>query len=337
MTQAPDPPKNASKLACIGRPLGFAAGFVGVIGILWAIGNPSYRVPDIQRDHAGLERMKTGRHIVFGSSHGYNVDVEAAGFDGVNMSHGGQDVFEQVYMAREVKRTAPNLELVVFTLSYFSFVFDNAAYFSSGAHTRAGRRVSMYATFPSFRFIRGDGTSWVKGMLSPVVTPDHWKRLVWPTETKESETEEELQRAAKRYDVAASEEFLAFHAKKRCRQYARLMKKMVASRRGLAEDAFETLRDAAKELEATGVRVVLLTTPYYEAYNACYDAKRQRLTRRFAKRIAHETGAEYIDAGSEPAFANNREYFRNSDHMNASGSAAFSRWLGRQLARREKR
>ena len=99
----------------------------------------------------------------------------------------------------------------------------------------------------------------------------------------------------------------------------------------------EALRDVSRDLERSGVRVVLVTVPYYETYNECFDERRQRLTRRLAKRVAAETGAEYIDAGEHPDFTRTREYFRNSDHMNRDGKIAFSRWLGQELARKKQR
>ena len=130
---------------------------------------------------------------------------------------------------------------------------------------------------------------------------------------------------------------LESHALRRCQQYSRLMRNMNANHPGLADDAFEALRDVSRDLERAGVRVVLVTVPYYETYNECFDARRQALTRRLAKRIASETGAEYIDAGKDEDFTRTREYFRNSDHMNRDGKIAFSRWLGQRLARAKPR
>jgi hypothetical protein len=83
------------------------------------------------------------------------------------------------------------------------------------------------------------------------------------------------------------------------------------------------------------VRVVLVMPPYAEAYDDCFDSKRQRTSRRLAARIASETAAEYVDAGAEDDFTKAPEYFANSDHLNRAGKVAFSRWLGLRLGTTE--
>jgi hypothetical protein len=329
----PASPPTSSKFRCIVRPLAFTAGLALIFCALYVIGYKRYESYQIRSDRKNLARMATGNGVVFGSSHGFNLLPEEVGFEGVNLSHGGQDLFEMVYMARAVKRAAPELETVIFTLSYFAFALDNAAYLSKGTQSRIGRRIVMYASFPSFGFVPGDATSWVKGNLSPVVTRDHWKSVLWPTGSREATPKgSDLPPDPKSDRGSASLSSLESHARRRCKQYSRLMRNMAKNHEGLDDDAFEALRDVSRDLEKAGVRVVLVTSPYYETYNACFDAKRQALTRRLARRVARETGAEYIDASNEPGFTRTREYFRNSDHMNRDGKIEFSRWLGQQLA-----
>jgi hypothetical protein len=314
------------------------AGLALVTGALYAVGHGPYESPQVRSDRENLAQMATGKAVVFGSSHGFNVLPETANLDGVNLSHGGQDVFEMVYMARAVKRAAPRLETVIFTISYFTFVFDNAAYLKRGTQTRIGRRIVMYAAFPSFGFVPGDASSYAKGLLAPVITRDHWRSVLWPGGSKKDALPDasDLPPSARHDLHVASESEIASYAKRRCKQYAGLMRNMTSNHPHLEADTFNALKDVSQELEDAGVRVVLVTPPYYETYNACFDSKRQALTRKLASRVAKETGAEYFDAGRLPELAENRQFFRNSDHMNHEGKTAFSRWLGKKLEQAEK-
>jgi hypothetical protein len=304
-----------------------------IVGVLYVIGQGPYESPQVRSDRKNLEHMATGNTAVFGSSHGFSVMPDKMDLDGVNLSHGGQDVFEMVYMARAVKRAAPNLKTVIFTISYFTFVFDNAAYATKGKQTRIGRRLVMYTAFPSLDYIPGDATSYVKGLLAPVVTRDHWRLVIWPGGSRKDALPDasDLPPSPRRDDGVANASALASYAKRRCKQYASLMRNMTSHHPHIEADTYATLKKASQELEGDGVRVVLVTPPYSDAYNACFDTKRQTLTRKLARRIASETGAEYVDAGKLPEFASSREYFRNSDHLNNAGKVEFSRWLGRKL------
>jgi len=223
----------------------------------------------------------------------------------------------------------------VFTISYFTFSLDNATTDSRGVQTRIGRRLAMYSAFPSFGFIRGDASSWLKGLLAPVVTRDHWKSILWSDGSGRGAfpSESDMMPNPKSDRHVARASYIALHAKRRCSAYTRLMKNAETYHSDLDLDAFEALRDVSQDLEDAGVRVVLVTPPYFETYNACFDAKRQTRARRLARRVAAETGAEYIDASREPEFSTIRVYYQNSDHMNRTGKIEFSAWLRRTLAR----
>jgi hypothetical protein len=324
---------------CWWRPLVFTAGLAVLVGTLYAIGYSTYESPLRRSDRKNLARMATQSAVVLGSSHGFAIVPAKMGLDGVNLAHGGQDVFEMAFMARAVKRSAPYLKVVIFTVSYFTFAFDNAAYLKNGKQTRIGRRIVMYSAFSSDGFIPGDLSSYVKGVLWPVVTRDHWMSIFLQGVSRRKALPEtgDLPPSAKRDRHVASERRIESDAKGRCRDYSALTRNMSSNHRGLEADAFQVLRDVSRELEESGVRVVLVTPPFTDAYDDCFDSKRQRAARRLAARIASETGAEYVDAGAEDEFAKNPEYFANSDHLNREGKVAFSRWLGRKLGTTKKR
>jgi hypothetical protein len=310
------------------RPLAFTAGFVAILSVLYGAGYSHYESPQARADRKALKRMaRGGTAVAFGSSHGFSILLEEAGLDGVNLSHGGQDALEMAHLARIVKRAAPRLRTVLFTISYFSFSLDNAT-----DEERSGRRLEMYATFPSLDFIPGDGSTWLKGVLAPIVTRDHWQSMLVPGAPARDIYPPGIdsERNRRRDSVVSSERVLAAHAKKRCESYIRLMRDSESRHPRLHQDAFAALRDVSLELETAGVRTVLVTPPYFPTYDACFDPKRKERARRLAKRIADETGAEYFDASTE-AELTARELFSNSDHVNLAGKTAFSRWLKRRL------
>jgi hypothetical protein len=325
------PPSNPAR--CWWRPLVFLAGLGVLVGILYAIGYSTYESPVRRSDKKHLDRMATQSAVVFGSSHAFAILPDKMGLEGVNLAHGGQDVFEMAFMARAVKRDARNLKAVIFVVSYFTFAFDNASYLQNRTQTRIGRRISMYSTFSSYGFIPGDSSAYVKGVLWPLVTRDHWMSIFLPGASRRNALPEtgDLPPNPKRDRHVSSARAIEAHAKRRCQNYSALMRNMTSNRPGLEADAFEVLRDVSRELEDSGVRVVLVMPPYADAYDDCFDAKRQRTSRRLAARIASETGAEYVDAGAEDDFTKAPGYFANSDHLNRDGKVAFSRWLGRRL------
>src|SRR5262245_38810903 len=99
----PAPAKETAR-RCFFRPLAFVAGLVALLGARYAVGYAPYEAPQVRSDRKNLVRLATRNAAVFGSSHGFNVLPEKAGLDGVNLAHGGQDIFEMAYMARAVRR-----------------------------------------------------------------------------------------------------------------------------------------------------------------------------------------------------------------------------------------
>lgn len=325
------------------RPLAFVLGLAALVAPLYALGTQRYLPPELEQDRRSLAAMATGRVIVLGSSHGYDIVPKEVGLVGENFSHTGQDVFEMAQIARVVKGHAPYLDTVIFTLSYFTFALDNAAYLEAGVQARIGKRLDLYAAFPSLRFISGDGAAWLKGMLFPLITGDHWQRVfIRPragsrapgAKLDDDDQIPDPAQEARSEESAESAESLTRHARQRCRSYKYLMANMRAHHPKLEEDAFDTLYDVVSELEAANIHVILVTPPYYEAYSKCFDRQRQALTRGNAREIVAKTGAEYIDAGNSAAFATSRELYTDSDHLNGEGQRTFSRWLKSQLAAR---
>jgi hypothetical protein len=154
----------------------FLTGLAAIVWGLYVLGKPYYAEEDVRTDLPKVEALADARFIVLGASHAKGIGIDAPDLDGQNLYHNGQDVFEMAYIARSAVARAPHLKYVVLTLSYFSFGFDNAAYERHGVRDRIGRRIEMYSAFPRLGFVPGDQNEWLKGLLFPIVTRDHFQR-----------------------------------------------------------------------------------------------------------------------------------------------------------------
>jgi hypothetical protein len=288
-----------------------------------------------------LEQMNTRHVILLGTSHGHDLSLPEAGFDGVDLSHGGQDLFEMAYMARTVKRRAPHLDTVIVSLSYFSFVFDNAAYIRDGVRVRIGRRMDLYAGYGRLGFIRGDSAEYVKGLLYPIVTADHYRagfQGLGALLTRRSTGGVARAPAADTPEPATQQPaaWYAHHAKRRCRQFGDYARNMSEHHPGLAEDSFESTLGLVRELRAASIRVLFFTPPFMRPYNACFNRDYQKQTRANGKHLARISGTPYFDFSNDPGFVDNTAFFDDSDHLSERGQVAFSRLFKHELEARSR-
>jgi hypothetical protein len=332
------------------RPPAFLSGFGLIVIGLYVAGNDVYKTRENEADRAALKEMSSRRVLLLGASHGRGLVLKDAGLDGIDLVHDGQDLFEMAYIARSVKAKAPKLDTVLITLSYFSFVSDNAAYLANGVQTRIGLRIALYRGFGRLAFIRGDAPHYAKALLSPVITPDHYRQVFQriPDELAatvlddehvdeaelDGEDEAAVERKARRRIARRSiPRYFARHAQGRCRFYTRLTRVMQRNHPGLVRETKELMLNLTRELEADSVRVVFFTPPYLRRYSECFDPRQQKLTRDTGRWLERSTHARYFDFSNEASFVDNERYFRDSDHLNNSGKAAFSKLFAATLAK----
>jgi hypothetical protein len=316
-----------------------------LVGALYLAGERVYSKGRIDRDRAVLERAPTARVLLIGSSHAKDVSLKLTDLQSVSVARGGMDLFELGYVLRSVKRAAPKLETVLIALSYFSFLFDNAAYFDHGVQTRIGRRIQTYTSYPRLAFLPGDAPQFLKGVLWPLLTKDHYQRMFQNArealntdetdEADEAEPEPAPHAEGPARPAVAHERRtnLQRHAQARCRSYARWSRVMQHHHPGLAADAKAYLLELVRELEAQHVRVVLFTPPFLQAYSDCFDVRSQRLMRADAQAVERLTHARYFDYSLDARFTNRPELYTDSDHLNALGETEFTRRFVEDLSR----
>jgi len=331
MTAEPKTPhRPGSSDSWWARLLAFSAGLGLLVTALFRNARHVYLDGTDVRDRQALVDARHRRALLLGTSHGYDLDLEEAGLKGVDMTHGGQDLFEMAFMTRTVKERSRRLRTVIISLSYFSFSFDNAAYTLDGVKTRIGRRISLYTDFRRMAFIPGDGSEFLKGILYPVVTPDHYQlgfqtllarltpgAIVPGAPSAEYPPPSPVKRRSRTWYVR--------HAQRRCKSFSEFSHNMAEHHPGLADDSFNSTLELTRELQAASIRVIFFTPPYTAAYNDCFDPTYVKQTIDGGHRLQSLTGAPYFDFSHDPAFVKKLRFFEDSDHLNDEGRKRFSR------------
>jgi len=326
--QTPQSPTSSD--AWWARLLAFSAGLGFIITLLFVNARDVYLEGTDVRDRQALAESRHRKVLLLGTSHGYDLNLKEAGLSGVDMTHGGQDLFEMAFMARTVKERSRRLDTVIISLSYFSFSFDNSAYTLDGVKTRIGRRITLYTDFRRMAFIPGDGAEFLKGMLYPVVTLDHYQ-LGFQTLLARLTPGASVPGAPSASQPPPSpvkrkpRDWYVRHAQRRCKSFGEFASNMAEHHPGLAEDSFNSTLELVRELQAASVRVIFFTPPYTTGYNECFEQTYVKQAIEGGHRLQSLTGAPYFDFSHDPDFVENIRLFEDSDHLNDEGRKRFSR------------
>lgn len=333
------------------RALGFVALCAAMVALLYRVGWPHYHAEERARIRAVLDAPDRVEVLVLGSSHAQAIDLEAMGLRGENLFMVAQDMFETAYGARVMAPRLPRLALVFVSVSNFTFLHDNGPFRRGGVRTRSVLRVKMYARYPiSLDSIPGDASNALKGLLHPIVTEDHWRRVFehprWsapprpaprPAEAPAPLELETVRREVAASTAARSHEEHARYAATRCGNDRVTNALMLEANPRVTEMVAATTRELIAGLRARGVRVVFFTPPYYVAYNEACDERWRQLMLDEMGRIARETGVEYYDFSRDPEFERDPRLFTNADHLNGRGARLFSARLREAMAARAPR
>jgi hypothetical protein len=208
--------------------------------------------------------------------------------------------------------------------------------------------VKLYARYPaSLEYIPGDTGNFLKGLLHPIVTEDHWRRVFehprWSgpprPAPRPAAAPAPLDLGAVRREIAAStaerspEEHLRY-ATTRCGNDRVTNALMLEANPRVTEQVAAATRELIAGLRGRRVRVVFFTPPYYVAYNEACDERWRQLMLEQMGGIARETGVEYYDFSRDAEFENDPRLFTNADHLNGRGARLFSARLREATAAR---
>jgi hypothetical protein len=117
-------------------------------------------------------------------------------------------------------------------------------------------------------------------------------------------------------------------ARGRAKAYADLMDKSKGITLRRAPGRF--LREAIKDLQSAGVKVVVIGTPqarqldwYHDAAHTYFEYLEE------VKRVTSETGVPFVDCNAPPGIDNTD--FRDGDHLSEPGGAKFTRYLATEV------
>lgn len=273
--------------------------------------------------------------LAAGHSHCRGIDFDALGLRGYHVWEGGGDAFETDYIVRHLLPRLPNLKLVFFPASYFTYFFDNAA---SDDEDRNSNRIKTYAYCPGMTWIRGDWKNYVKGKLINIIRPDrdYLFELLWekpsPAESVFVRPLDGAQNAPGLYEPRTMEELMSLAETNRATEHQRLIRDMSRNHRHLAHDAERAVERMLKALQRRGVKVVFFTPPYFYRYTELFDPALIRQHQEITAALAEKYGFTFYDYSLDPDFIHDHRMFRDEDHLNLKyGAPEFSRRLRAQL------
>jgi len=276
--------------------------------------------------------------IAVGNSHNYALDFEVLGFRGYHIWQGGNDVFEAKYQIEELAPKLPNVKVVFFSMSYFTFHRDNAA---SNDRKRAGIRRKYYAAIPSFKFIRGDLGNFILGKLSPLVRSDHWQNVFNAIlHGRKIDTVSDLNAhfridafgkplSSARFSCMSMDSLIKHTIEIGVPEHIREQNEMLTNHANLTGDSYEAIVSIIKYLQKRNIRIIFYTPPFFELYTALFDQKTIREMKEKMNRLVTDFSVEYYDFSRDSSFVSNNLFFRDDDHLNEDGAKLFSAKLRR--------
>jgi hypothetical protein len=295
-----------------------------LITLMRVVTEVSKRYPEnaAQRNHVewirmAFEEADSIEILLLGSSHvRYGIDTTLISGRSHVLGLFWNDVFEVEHQVRLLAPRMPRLHTAIITLSYTSFHWDNAV---GDEEVFLDSRRIFYAEQRLGPWIRGDFRNYVLGKLYWLVRSDNWYQVV-----------NGIRRAP---DLGAGEppqldpDGLERHAEDRATRFVRGSAVMMETRSNLTDAATAAVGRTIRELQDRGVRVLLVTTPFYVGFNdRLHETPLPDEMRTLARRIADEHDVPWIDAGDSD-FSNCGPLFIDSDHLNAEGRAVFTSWL----------
>lgn len=254
---------------------------------------------------------------VFGNSHAQAVRFDRLGREGFYFNQAGGDLFESRRILQHTLAKAPSLREVYLSIS--PYTGDNAMH----AQYR-GRRRMVYAQTGSLRPIRHDWRTALSTPLVRLARPDHGYGVLRRVPSNDSlRADGYTLRWAKQ---TKTPDQIPEHGYRRAASHAGGSRAMHEADPDLCSSLKRTLRGFVRD--AGERRVVLFTPPYYETYLS--EPSPCDLAATAHSLAATEENVAYLDYRDSP-FKDRATWFRDSNHLNAAGSIAFTDSLRRDL------
>lgn len=274
------------------------------------------------------EKSQIIEALAVGSSHSIGLDFDELHVSGYHIWQYNGDVFEVDYQLRSLVDGLPNLRVVYFPISYFTFYWDNSV---AGVTDRNFIRREMYRAIDGDGFIDGDCKSWLAGKILPI---DDWKksliltlkphkrnyldrfgRPIFVDKTRFS-TEESMVKNA----VIDSIPYHVGH-----------QDQMLRGDKTITVRVKQQILLTIDYLHSKNIEVIFFTPPYYKAYTDNYPKEYVDTTNKIMREIVVAKNVKYFDFSKHLEFTDDHRYFYDSHHLNADGSRIFSQALFAKL------
>jgi hypothetical protein len=270
--------------------------------------------------------------VSLGSSHAKAIDFTPLGINGFHLSRGGSDLHETAFLAREVLPSLPAVKCMFISVSPHSIHGDNGAAIS---RDRLGSRRELYSGSTSTAYIEGDRNVFFLSKLAPLLREDHWGGVLAafvglrPARVTDNGALE-AQKAA----PALTGKALNEHGERSARHHEALIEEVLRVKPSAKNGGYYALDALLGDLSASGITVVLYTSPLHHSYLRSTLPLRLQETRAAGENLTqrHEN-AMYLDFSVAEPFATRSELFQDSNHLTAVGSHEFSSMLAERLRR----
>lgn len=303
-----------------------------IFGGLFFVGKTNFKKYEkFEKRIIRIIKTKRKATLVFGSSHASSIRLELLGLKpGWNLAGAGADLFEVDYEVRTLVSKMKNIKTVFISMSYFSFLYDNAAYIDeNGQYSRAEKRSELYAIYPSWRFIKGDFKNYIFGKLYPIFTEDHWETVFTNLFGNKRIKKKKRRRPKKELDIIAKIELLN-RAENRQGKNGIADTKIEIMKQNhpdLEKHTYKLLTDLIVHLKENNIRIIFFTPPYWKAYNDSYPLRYKEVMYNNMDKILKQFNVEYYNFSESEFFQKRPELFHNSDHLNKEGFAVFNPML----------
>ena len=298
-----------------------------------------------QRAYATLLKSKDRIQAVsLGNSHSDALDFSLIGLEGRSLARAAADLFEVERYVASVADKLTALQTVFVTLSFYSFSRDN-----SKLESLRMRRINLYAMLTEWVPVTNDARNLVLGKLHAytgvlsVARPDNWRKVL--SRNSEINAAEDLALEGSQSNRISSvtqwgecrhlaQNVLEEHARETARKNAESSRAMAEKHMDLQQDAFKALAATIERLQDKGVRVILLTPPYYKSYTDGFSRRAPDIIDYMhwaVDRLREKYHVEYYDFSSDADLTSRAELFYNSDHVNDCGRKAVSVRLMRAM------
>lgn len=295
--------------------------------------------------------------LVLGSSHAGCIRPEQMFFSkSYNLQSGGSDNFEVSLLGRSLLPHLPNLKCIFISSSYFSFSYDNTSYIDQrGNKSRADKRRQLYAAIPSFEFIEGDLGYFISGKLYPIITQDHWekvlskrkiafanktkpKRAAKKTLKKKKKLQKKIMRILHKKNINISPNDPTFetsvlneHGIIKVQRRLEIIENMKSNHRDLETKSFYALLELVEKAKERNVMIIFVTTPLWRTYSANFDPYYKNLLKKNMDELVKHHNVEYYDFSDHELFQN-PTYFTNADHIDRGAYPVFNKLLLQKLS-----